>query len=43
MIDFISTFPIYLIADTTLNNYNGMIRLMRLPRIYKLAKIFRIF
>jgi hypothetical protein len=47
-IDFISTFPLYLIMDrvsenSSVSNYNNMLRFFRLPRIYKLAKVFRIF
>jgi hyperpolarization activated cyclic nucleotide-gated potassium channel 1 len=38
IIDLLSTFPLYLITNS---GYN-MLKLVRLPRIYKLAKVFRL-
>lgn len=49
-IDLVSTIPVYLIIDLatdgeeqSFGNYNNILRFVRLPRIYKLAKVFRIF
>lgn len=45
-IDLISTFPLYLILDSELlpgaSNVNGLLRLARLPRLYKLVGVLRV-
>lgn len=44
--DLISTFPLYLVLDpsvfTSASNVNSLLRLARLPRIYKLAAVLRV-
>ena len=44
IIDLVTTFPVYLIegASSSSSSFN-MLRLARLPRVYKLAKVLRIF
>jgi hypothetical protein len=46
-IDFISTFPIYAITDqlsvsSNSKNYNNVLRFLRIPRLYKLAKVVNV-
>lgn len=46
-IDLVSTFPLYIVMNyvtednntQSVGNYNNILRLVRLPRIYKLAKV----
>lgn len=45
-IDLVSTFPLYLILDPSVlpgaSSVNGLLRLARLPRIYKLVGVLRV-
>lgn len=43
-IDFISSLPMYVMfEDTSFSKYNSYLRLTRIPRIYKLSKVFKRF
>lgn len=45
-LDLISTFPLYLILDSSTlpgsTSVNGLLRLARLPRVYKLVAVLRV-